>query len=139
VGFGARGGLVQYRIDLQLADHDAAAVIISVTTLNPDLSRVMEPRTSTPKRRLLAIEQLAKAGIPVGVMIAPVIPGLTDQEVPAIVSAAASAGAGFAGFTPLRLPGAVAPLFEDWLGRHFPDRKDKVLNRIRSMHDDPPP
>jgi DNA repair photolyase len=68
-------------------------------------------------------------------MVAPVIPGLTDQEIPAILSAAAASGAKLAGFVPLRLPGAVVVLFEDWLRRHFPDRRDKVLNRIRSMHD----
>ncbi|MBA3473339.1 MAG: radical SAM protein, partial [Rubrobacter sp.] len=84
-------------------------------------------------RRLAAIEALAQAGIPVGVMIAPIIPGLTDHEIPALLSAAAEAGAGFAAYTPVRLPYAVRPLFEDWLERHFPERKEKVLNRIRSM------
>jgi DNA repair photolyase len=93
----------------------------------------MEPRTSRPTRRLAAIEKLAGAGIPVGVMTAPVIPGLTDHELPALISAAAEAGATFAAYTPVRLPGAVRPIFEDWLARHFPDRKDKVLNRIRSI------
>ena len=105
----------------------------ALTTLDDDLRRVMEPRTSRPVRRLAAIEKLANAGIPVGVMTAPVIPGLTDHELPNLLSAAAVAGATFAGYVPVRLPGAVAPLFEDWLGRHFPDRKEKVLNRVRSM------
>jgi DNA repair photolyase len=93
----------------------------------------MEPRTSQPARRLVAIKALVEAGIPVGVMTAPVIPGLTDHELPDLLSAAADAGAAFAGFVPVRLPGAVLPLFEGWLSRHFPDRKEKVLNRIRSM------
>lgn len=127
--------LVTRDVDLlsELARHDAAAVAVSLTTLDDDLRRVMEPRTSRPVRRLDAIRKLAEAGVPVGVMTAPVIPGLTDHELPNLLSAAAEAGATFAGFVPVRLPGAVAPLFEDWLGRHFPDRKEKVLNRIRSM------
>jgi DNA repair photolyase len=129
--------LVTRDIDLlsNLARHAAAAVAISLTTLDDDLRRVMEPRTSRPARRLAAIEKLAEAGIPVGVMTAPVIPGLTDHELPALISAAAGAGATFAAYTPVRLPGAVRPIFEDWLARHFPERKDKVLNRIRSIRD----
>jgi DNA repair photolyase len=127
--------LVTRDIDLlsQLSRHDAAVVAISLTTLDDDLRRVMEPRTSQPTRRLAAIEALARAGIPVGVMTAPIIPGLNDHELPALISAAAEAGAGFAAYTPVRLPYAVGPLFEDWLSRHFPDRKQKVLNHIRSM------
>jgi DNA repair photolyase len=127
--------LVTRDIDLlsELARHDAAVVAISLTTLDDDLRRVMEPRTSRPARRLAAIEALAGAGIPVGVLTAPVIPGLTDHELPALISAAAGAGAAFAAYVPVRLPHAVRPLFEEWLEHHFPDRKEKVLNRIRSM------
>jgi DNA repair photolyase len=127
--------LVTRDIDLlsELAHCDAAVVMVSLTTLDDDLRRVMEPRTSRPARRLAAIEALAQAGIPVGVMVAPVIPGLNDHEIPALVSAATEAGASFALYTPVRLPHAVAPLFEDWLERHFPERKEKVLNRIRSI------
>ena len=127
--------LVTRDIDLLsgLAEVGAAAVAISLTTLDDDLRRVMEPRTSRPMRRLAAIERLAAAGIPVGVMVAPVIPGINDHELPNLVSAVVEAGAGFAAYTPVRLPGAVAPIFEDWLSRHFPDRKEKVLNRVRSM------
>jgi DNA repair photolyase len=127
--------LVTRDIDLlsELARHDAAVVAISLTTLDDDVRRVMEPRTSRPVRRLAAVEKLAGAGIPVGVMTAPVIPGITDHELPNLISAAAEAGATFAAYTPVRLPGAVRPIFEDWLSRHFPDRKEKVLNRIRSM------
>ncbi len=127
--------LVTRDIDLlsELARHDAAKVAISLTTLDDDLRRVMEPRTSRPTRRLAAIEVLAQAGIPVGVMVAPVIPGLNEHEIPALLSAAAEAGASFAAYTPVRLPYTVRPLFEDWLERHFPERKEKVLNRIRSM------
>jgi DNA repair photolyase len=127
--------LVARDIDLlsELARLDAAAVAISLTTLDDDLRRVMEPRTSRPARRLAAIKALSEAGIPVGVMTAPVIPGLNDHELPALLSAAAEAGAVFAAYVPVRLPHAVRPLFEDWLYRHFPERREKVLNRIRSM------
>ena len=127
--------LVTRDIDLlsELARHDAAAVAVSLTTLDDDLRRIMEPRTSRPARRLAAVERLAASGIPVGVMTAPVIPGLNDHELPALLSVAAEAGASFAAYVPVRLPYAVRPLFEDWLTRHFPERKVKVLNRIRSM------
>ena len=107
--------------------------MVSITTLDNDLARVMEPRTSAPRRRLDAIRQLAEAGIPTGVMAAPMIPGLNDHEMPNIIAAAAEAGAVWAGMTPIRLALSIAGLFEQWLTDHFPDRKDKVLNRIRSM------
>jgi len=94
---------------------------------------VLEPRTSSPQARLDAIRQLRSAGIPTGVMVAPIIPGLTDHEVPRIVDACAKAGAQFAAYTIVRLPWAVAPLFEHWLEEHFPDRKAKVLGRIRDL------
>jgi len=97
------------------------------------LQRVLEPRTTSPQGRLYAIEQLRAAKIPVGVMVAPIIPGLTDHEVPKILDACAKAGAQFAGYTIIRLPWAVAPLFEHWLEEHFPDRKEKVLRRIRHL------
>jgi len=117
----------------ELARHNAAAVFISVTTLDTELRKVMEPRTSPPAGRLAAVETLSRAGIPVGVLVAPVIPGLTDHEMPSIIAAAVHAGAQFAGHVVLRLPYAVAPLFEQWLTRHFPARKEKVLNRIRAI------
>jgi DNA repair photolyase len=119
----------------ELARHRAAAVVLSITTLDADLARHLEPRTSTPARRLAAIEALAKAGVPVGVNVAPVIPGLTDSEIPAILKAAAAAGASFAGHSVVRLPHAVKELFEKWLEEHFPDRKQKVLHRIRGVRD----
>jgi DNA repair photolyase len=93
----------------------------------------MEPRTSVPTARLRAIEKLAKAGIPVGTMVAPVIPGLTDHEMPAILKAVANAGGKRAGYVPLRLPYVLDDLFSNWLQDHFPDRKEKVLNRIREI------
>src|SRR5438105_5727261 len=127
--------LVTRDIDLlcELAQRNAAAVNLSVTSLDPDLQRVLEPRTSVPEARLDAIRQLRAASIPVGVMVAPIIPGLTDHEVPRILDAVAKAGAQFAGYTIVRLPWAVASLFEHWLEEHFPERKDKVLGRIRHL------
>ena len=127
--------LVTRDVDLlsELARYDAAAVAVSLTTLDDGLRRVMEPRTSRPARRLATVEKLAAVGIPVGVMTAPVIPGLNDHELPALLSAAAEAGATFAAYVPVRLPYAVRPIFENWLERHYPERKEKVLNRIRSM------
>ncbi len=111
----------------ELARFGASTVAISLTTLDPALARIMEPRTSTPEKRLAAIETLARASIPVTVMTAPMIPAINDHELPAILKAARDAGATSAGFVVLRLPWAVAPLFEQWLDEHFPDRKEKVL------------
>jgi DNA repair photolyase len=119
----------------ELAKFDAVRVFISITTLDNDLHRILEPRTSTPANRLGAVEALTKAGVPVGVMVAPVIPAINDHELLPILAAAKNAGARWAGFVVLRLPWAVAPLFERWLEEHFPDRKDKVLNRVRDMRD----
>ncbi len=127
--------LVTRDIDLlrQFAEWDGIMVAVSVTSLDPEIKRVMEPRTSEPRLRLRAIKELSKAGVPVIVMVAPVVPGLTDHEIPAIIKSAADAGAVSAGFVMLRLPYGVSDIFQAWLGRHFPDRKDKVLNRIRAM------
>jgi DNA repair photolyase len=127
--------LVTRDVDLlrSLADYHAAAVNISVTSLDPKLQHVLEPRTSSPEARLDTIRQLRAAGVPTGVMVAPIIPGLNDHEVPKILEACAKAGAQFAGYTIVRLPWAVAPLFEHWLEEHFPDRKEKVLGRIRHL------
>jgi DNA repair photolyase len=119
----------------ELAKHDAAAVYLSITTLDSELARVMEPRASQPAARLAAIEELTRAGIPVGVMAAPVIPGLNDHELPAIIEAAVGAGARFAGYTIVRLSHGIKDLFERWLEQHFPDRKERVLGRIRSLRD----
>ena len=127
--------LVTRDLDLlcELVGFGAAAVNLSVTSLDPKLQRVLEPRTSSPEARLDAISQLRAAGVPTGVMVAPIIPGLTDHEVPKILKACAQAGAQFACYTIVRLPWAVAPLFEHWLEEHFPDRKEKVLGRIRDL------
>ena len=133
IGILTKNRLVTRDIDLlsELARHRAAAVNLSITTLDAKLQRILEPRTSPPAARLDAVQQLRAAGIPTGVMVAPVIPGINDHEIPAIVEACAEAGAQFAGYVLLRLPWAVAPLFERWLEEHFPDRKAKVLARIR--------
>lgn len=117
----------------EMAGHDCAQVTISVTTLRNELQRVMEPRTSIPARRLDAIRTLSAAGVPVGVFVAPVIPGLTDEEMPSIVKAAAEAGACYASYLILRLPMGVADHFAQWLEAHFPDRKEKVMGRIRDV------
>ncbi len=130
-----KSGLVTRDVELlrELARHDAVAVYVSITTLERDLHRVMEPRAAAPERRLATVEALAQAGVPVGVLVAPVIPGLTDHELPAIVAASAAAGASFVRHIMLRLPHGLPELFEAWLERHFPERKAKVLNRIRAV------
>jgi DNA repair photolyase len=135
VGIITKNELVTRDIDIlqQLHEHQAVAVVLSITTLDPEVARRMEPRASHPRDRLKAIERLAAAGIPVGVNVAPVVPAITDHEMPKILEAAASAGARTAGYVVMRLPGAVAGLFEAWLAEHFPDRKEKVLNRVREL------
>src|SRR5205085_432014 len=114
-----------------LARDNAAIALVAVTTLDADLARRMEPRAATPAARLRSVEQLRTAGVPVGVMVAPVIPGLTDHEAPAILRAAADAGAVTAHYVVLRLPLAVKDVFAGWLARHFPERVGKVLGRVR--------
>jgi DNA repair photolyase len=127
--------LVTRDIDVlaQLAKFDCIGVTISLSTLDAKLAASMEPRASRPARRLEAIRQLATAGVPVGYLQAPMIPGLTDSEAPAIGIAAARAGAIFSGYVALRLPFAVKELFEQWLAQHYPDKKDKILHRVREI------
>ena len=117
----------------ELAKFNCVSVAISTTTLNEELRPLMEPRTSTGLKRIEAIAKLNEAGVPTGVMVAPIIPGLNDTEAAEILKRAAQAGAKFAGFTVVRLPYAVAPLFETWTREHFPLRAEKVLKRIREM------
>jgi len=137
VSFITKNYLVTRDIDLlsQMAARNLACVNVSVTTLDRSLARTMEPRASTPSLRLKAIEDLSKAGIPVNVLIGPVIPALNDHEIPAILEAAANAGAWSAGYTMLRLPHGVKDLFQTWLHEHYPAQAEKVLNRIRSVRD----
>jgi len=115
----------------ELARDGAAHVFLSVTTLDPELARRMEPRAARPERRLEAMATLARAGVPVGVMIGPVIPGLNDAEIPRILEAAARAGAQSASWVLLRLPKPVDELFARWLEEHYPERRARVLGRIR--------
>ncbi|RYZ66093.1 MAG: PA0069 family radical SAM protein, partial [Proteobacteria bacterium] len=135
VGLITKNALVTRDIDLlkQLAELNAVSVWISVTTLDPKLCADLEPRTSRPQARLDAIRKLTDAGIPVGVNIAPVIPGLTDHEMPAILKATSEAGAKWAGFTPVRLPSSVQPVFLDWVERNRPDRASKILTAVKDL------
>jgi len=128
-----KSALVTRDVDLlaDLAAMGAAHVHISVTTLDPELAARLEPRAARPARRLEAVATLARAGIPVGVFVAPVIPGLTDWEIPAILRAAADAGARAASWMLLRLPPPVDALFEEWLARWYPERRQRVLGRTR--------
>ena len=127
--------LVTRDIDIlaELARYACVGVPVSLTTLDHKLSSLLEPRASRPARRLAAIKKLAEAGVPVGYLQAPMIPGLTDAEAPAIGAAAAKAGATFSGYVALRLPFAVKSLFEDWLEQNYPEKKNKVLGRVREI------
>ena len=118
----------------KLASEDLVHVYISITSEDESLRRKMEPRTATTTKRFETVRQLTGAGVPTGVMIAPIIPGLNNHEIPALMARAAAAGAIKAGFTMVRLNGAVADIFEAWLREAFPDRAEKVLNQIRSTH-----
>lgn len=129
--------LVTRDIDIlaELAKWNAVGVCISLTTLDPEIAKTLEPRASSPSRRLAAIRELTSAGVPVRVLTAPIIPGLTDHEIPALLAAAKDAGAIAAGYTVVRLPHSVKPIFENWLERHRPGEKEKILGRIREMRD----
>ncbi|MGX9180092.1 PA0069 family radical SAM protein [Mesorhizobium sp. BHbdii] len=137
VGIVTKSALVTRDIDIlsRMAERGLAKVALSVTTLERMLARTMEPRASTPSKRLEAIRQLSDAGIPASVMVAPIVPGLTDQEMERILDSAYAAGAREAGYVLLRLPLEVAPIFKDWLLRHYPDRYRHVMSLIRSMRD----
>ena len=134
IGIITKNALVTRDIDLfkQLAAHNAIRVSLSITTLDPVLARTMEPRTSSPEARLRAIRELTAAGIPTNVMVAPIIPGLNDSEIPAILTAAREAGAQWAGYVLLKLPLTVKPVFIDWLDRSYPDKAERVKSLIRS-------
>jgi DNA repair photolyase len=116
-----------------MAAQGMAAVYVSITTLDPHIARVMEPRAAAPHRRLKVIETLARAGVPVGVSVSPVIPFLNEPEIERVMEAAAAAGASSAFSIVLRLPWEVNPLFQQWLEQHFPDRAARVMARIREM------
>ncbi len=131
-----KNALVLRDLDIlqDLASRDLASVAISFTSLNEDLRRVLEPRTSTGRNRLKAIETLSKAGIPVHVMIAPIIPTLNEPEVPTLLKAAADAGARSAGYTILRTNGAVKLVFRKWVEEHYPDRAAKIISQASHLH-----
>ena len=130
-----KNALVLRDLDIlsDLAEDDAAGVAVSITTLESGLVSKLEPRTSSPLRRLEAVRALREGGVRTTALIAPVIPGINDHELPQIVEACAEAGAESVGYILLRLPLTVAPIFEDWLERHFPDRKRKVLHKLQQL------
>ncbi|MFQ6548161.1 PA0069 family radical SAM protein [Aestuariibius sp. 2305UL40-4] len=136
VGIATKGTLIERDADIlgRMGRKGLVRVGMTVTTLDPKTARLMEPRVPSPARRLQAIRTLTEAGCPVRVMVSPVIPALTDHEVEAILEAAAGAGAIAASTILLRLPREVSGLFTDWLAEHFPDRADRILNRIRELH-----
>jgi DNA repair photolyase len=136
VGMITKNSLILRDVDIlkDLAQDNLVHVYISITTLDEDLRRAMEPRTASAIKRLKTVEVLAKAGVPVGIMNAPVIPGLNHHEIPAILKAAAEHGAMGAGMTVVRLNGSIGKIFEDWLRKNFPDRFDKVWNQICALH-----
>ena len=136
VGMITKNSLVLRDLDLlkDLASDNLIHVYISITTLDEDLRRVMEPRTASAMKRLQTVEALAKAGVPVGIMNAPIIPGLNHHEIPQILKAASEHGAMNVGMTVVRLNGSIGKIFEDWLRKNFPDRFDKVWNQICSLH-----
>ena len=136
VGMITKNSLILRDLDLlkDLASDNLIHVYISITTLDEDLRRVMEPRTASAMKRLQTVEALAKAGVPVGIMNAPIIPGLNHHEIPQILKAASEHGAQNVGMTVVRLNGSIGKIFEDWLRKNFPDRFDKVWNQICSLH-----
>jgi DNA repair photolyase len=135
VGLITKSSLIERDIDLlaDMARQQLAAVAITLTTLDHQLSRILEPRAASPTRRLQTIRRLHEAGIPVSVSVAPVIPHITEPELEAVLTAALEAGASMAGYTVLRLPWEVNPLFQQWLETHFPLRAEKVMNCIRDI------
>ncbi len=136
-GIVTKNALVVRDLDVlaPMAAQNLAHVSVSITTLDPELARVMEPRTSIPQARLRAIQELSRAGVPTKVMVSPIIPGLNDSEIPAILAAAAEAGAVSASYILLRLPQTVEPVFLEWLERTQPERQARILSRIRQCRD----
>lgn len=136
VGIATKGTLIERDADIlgEMAADGLTRVGMTVTTLDPDLARKMEPRVPSPARRLRAIEHLTRAGIPVRVMVSPVVPGLSDHEIEGIVAAARDAGAVAASMIPLRLPLEVSQLWQDWLAEHYPERVGRVMSKLRDMH-----
>jgi DNA repair photolyase len=136
VSITTKGTLIERDLDLlaPMAARGLASVGLSVTTLEPAVSRAMEPRVPLPARRLATIRRLAEAGVPVRIQVSPVVPALTDHELERILAAGAEAGARAASMVVLRLPLEVSPLFRDWLAERFPDRAARVMGRVRELH-----
>jgi DNA repair photolyase len=136
IGMITKNSLILRDLDIlqEMAKLNLCMVYSSINSLNEKLRLAMEPRTATAKQRLKVVEELSKAGIPTGVMVAPLVPGLSDHEIPSVLKAVANAGAIKAGYTIVRLNGAIGQLFEDWLRKNFPDRFDKVWHMIQSCH-----
>lgn len=137
VGIITKNQLVERDLDIlkDLASENLVRVIFSITGTDEKIRLQTEPRTATYKQRLVTMGQLSKAGIPVGVMVAPIIPGLTDHMIPDVLRLAAENGATFAGMTMVRLNGAVAEIFTDWVLKTYPDKAQKILNGIRAVHE----
>ena len=135
VGLISKSSLIERDIDLlsTMAAKQQAVAAVTITTLDHNISRTLEPRAASPQRRLQTIRRLAEAGIPVSVSVAPIIPFVTDQELENVLAAAVDAGATGAGYTVLRLPWEVNPLFQEWLQTHFPESAQRVMNCIRAM------
>lgn len=136
VGIISKNALVLRDMDVlvELAKDNLVHVMISITGTDESIRQKLEPRTATYKNRFKVLEALSKNNIPCGVMVAPIIPGLTNHEIPNVIELAAKAGATSAGFTVVRLNGAIGPIFKDWLVKSFPDRADKVWNQISHAH-----
>ena len=136
VGIITKNSLILRDVDVlrELAKYNLVHVMVSITSLREDLRLLMEPRTATAKNRLHVIEELAKNNIPVGVMTAPIIPGLNSDEIPEIIKAVAERGALTAGYTLVRLNGEIATIFQDWLFKNMPDAADKIWNHIKDCH-----
>ncbi|MES2829730.1 MAG: PA0069 family radical SAM protein [Bacteroidota bacterium] len=136
IGMITKNALILRDVDIlqEMAKLNLCMVYVSINSLSEKLRSKMEPRTTTAKQRLKVVEQLSSAGIPMGVMVAPLVPGLSDHEIPAVLKAVANAGAIAAGYTIVRLNGAIAGIFEDWLKKNYPDRFEKVWHMIQSCH-----
>ena len=136
VGIITKNALIQRDLDIikELAAHSLIRVSISITSLDEDLRRLLEPRTASVKMRLKTVEALAAAGVPVNVMMAPIIPGLNSHEILPLVKTVAESGATSVGYTMVRLNGSIAEIFENWIRKAMPDRADKVLNQIAEVH-----
>ncbi|MEA3096719.1 radical SAM protein, partial [Caballeronia mineralivorans] len=130
-----KSSLIERDIDLlaPMAQKGQVMVAVTITTLDAQIARTLEPRAATPSRRLRTIRALSEAGIPVGVSVAPMIPFVTEPDMERVLEACAEAGATSASYIVLRLPWEVAPLFKDWLAAHFPDRAERVMGRVRDM------